>query len=94
MNKAEIIVKRIEESPNLTFEVAVNEEISSTRHIVMMGDDFYKELNTETTPEKIIELSFLFLLSKESKEMIYSKFDVSIITSYYHDYLDYLKEKI
>ena len=94
MDNVEIIVQRIEESPNLTFEVTVNEEISSTRHLLMMGDNFYKGLNTEVSPEKIIEESFFFLLSKEPKEMIYSKFDVSIITNYYYDYLDYLKEKI
>ena len=89
-----IDVKIISQDDNYTFDATVNEEISSTRHLVTMEKDFFNNLNTEVNPEKVIEESFLFLLTKEPKEMIYSKFDVSIISSYYHDFLDYLSGKI
>ena len=94
MMETEIIVNQTSDKPNFTFDVSVNEEISSTKHLVTMEKDFYKELNTKAYPVNIVEESFKFLLSKESKEMIYSKFDVSIIARYYPDFLDYLNERV
>jgi len=92
MNSPEIIVNQINDSPNFTFEVTINEDLSSTRHLVTMEKDFYKDLNSQITPDKIIEKSFRFLLTKESKEMIYSKFDVSVISNYYPEFLEHLQE--
>jgi len=89
-----IIVKQTSQDPNYSFEVTVDEGSSSTRHFVSMTKDFYENLDTNSNPEQIIHESFLFLLSKESKEMIYSEFDVSIISSYYPDFLDYLNNKV
>ena len=94
MNQVEIVVNQISGKPNFTFDVSVNEEISSTKHLVTMEKDFFKELKTEVYPVNIVEESFKFLLSKEPKEMIYSKFDVSIISRYYPDFLDYLNENV
>ena len=89
-----IIVKQTSQDPDYSFEVTVDEDGSSTRHFVSMTKDFYEKLSTDSSPEQIIHESFLFLLSKEPKEVIYSEFDVSVISRFFPDFLDYLKEKI
>lgn len=88
-----IKVKKVEEKRDkYEFSVEVLEKDSSTRHSVVMTKDFYSSLNTSTSPKKVIEKSFQFLLEREKKESILSSFDISIIPNYFPEFNDKVKK--
>ncbi|MDC4224216.1 MAG: hypothetical protein MPW15_08310 [Candidatus Manganitrophus sp.] len=80
-----IHVERIEaaEEP-LEFCVIVGEEHSETKHEVTMAESVYKKLTDgKVTPERCIQAAFQFLLDREPKESILSRFDVTVISQYF-----------
>ena len=90
----EIIVKQLDsDGGGYIFDVQVNEENSSTRHTVTMDDEYYADLNTDTALEEVIKQAFIFLLDREPKEMILSRFDITVISHYFTEFEDYIKDK-
>ena len=76
------------------FEVEVADKESTTNHSVTMTEKFYEGLNIQEDPEEIVQKSFQFLLERESKEMILSEFDISVISDYFPEYKRILQSKI
>jgi hypothetical protein len=69
------------------FFVCVKEEKTETEHLITLDDDYYKKLtNGEISKEELIKRSFEFLLERESKESILSKFDLKVIKNYFPEY--------
>jgi hypothetical protein len=69
------------------FAVVVDEKGSKTEHTVTLNDDYYQKLTGgRITKEELIRKSFQFLLERESKESIYSRFDLKIIRRYFPEY--------
>lgn len=69
------------------FRVIISEEGSKTEHIVTLDDEYYENLTQGKIPkEELIKRSFEFLLQRESKESILSKFNLRIIQSYFPEY--------
>lgn len=69
------------------FFVCVKEENTETEHLITLDDDYYKKLtNGEISKEELIKRSFEFLLERESKESILSKFDLKVIKNYFPEY--------
>jgi len=84
---AEIKVEKIfERDKGWEFDVEVIEGDSKTQHRVTMNRAFYENLGTDTTPEKVVEKSFEFLLEREPKESILRGFDVTVISRYFPEY--------
>ncbi len=94
MTKQEVKVEKSKTEKGWKFNVTVNEKGSSTRHQVTMSKDFYTSLDTKTKPEEIIKKSFNFLLEREPKEMILSKFDVTVISRYFPEFENQIKERL
>ncbi len=92
--KPKIKVRQISSEPGWRFEVVVEEGGGRTEHRVSMGRDFYKSLETDVEPGKVIEESFRFLLERESKEMIMREFDVTVISSYFPEYKEEMKKRL
>lgn len=89
----EISIKKLSESKvDHLFEVIVKEDESSSKHEVRLTKEFYDILETEASPEIVVRKSFEFLLEREPKESILSKFDLKVISKYFPEYDDKVKE--
>ncbi len=94
MTGQKIKILELQSDPDWIFEVTVKGKGTSTSHRTSMTKEFYKKLKTKSTPQKVVAQSFRFLLTKESKESILSEFDISIISTYFPDYLESLKKSL
>jgi hypothetical protein len=71
----------------LEFEVVVREVGSETRHHVTIGRETCSRLTAGCyTPEHCLEAIFRFLLEREPKESILSRFNVSVISQYFPEF--------
>jgi len=73
------------------FDVEIIDQDSKTNHTITMSEDFYNSLNTVVSPKEVVEESFNFLLKRESKEQILSTFDITLISKYFPEYIQYVK---
>ena len=85
---AEIKIKELEsDSQEMLFEVEVVEGGSSTTHRVTLDSEYYEGLTGgKIVPPRLVEVSFIFLLERESKESILSSFNLSVIQRYFVEY--------
>jgi len=76
------------------FEVTVSEDDSSTFHTVTLDDDYYQALTEgRIAREDFIKSCFEFLLQRESKESILSRFNVRIINKYFPEFEQQIKTR-
>jgi len=76
------------------FDVELSDEVSQTEHVVSLSCDDYERLacsnsseqSSKVSPEKLVEAAFKFLLVRESKEAILSKFDLMLIGKNFPEY--------
>jgi len=74
------------------FIVTVEEGGSRTRHVVTLDNEYYEKLtHGKITEEELIERSFEFLLKRESKESILSRFNLKVINRYFPEYESKIK---
>jgi len=72
---------------SVIFEVEVGDGVSKTNHVVSLDDSYYMDLTGgKVGKEELIKESFEFLLEREPKETILSKFDLSVIQQYFPEY--------
>ena len=82
----------IKELSDEEFQVAVNEK-NSTSHNVTLTDDNHQNLtNGKVSKKELIEFSFKFLLEREPNTSILSSFELSVISSYFPEYIKTVKE--
>ena len=75
------------------FMVTVGEGGSKTEYAVTLGGEYYQRLaGGKITEEELIKKSFRFLLKRESKESILSKFNLKVIKKYFPEYEEEIKE--
>ncbi len=76
------------------FMVKVEEKSSSTEHTVTLDDNYHQELTQgKTTKEELIRKSFEFLLEREPKESILSKFNLRVIKQYFPEFDQKMRDK-
>ena len=80
---ADIEVTRIDGDK---FRVEVRESGSSSVHEVSASAEDVRRFGGDSSPERLIECSFEFLLEREPKEAILSRFDLPVIERYFPDY--------
>lgn len=88
---AEITVTRIGDNE---FRVTVLEGDSQTVHHVTALDEDSRRYGGDVPAERLIELSFEFLLEREAKESILSKFDLPIIEHYFPVYPRAIRKRL
>jgi hypothetical protein len=82
-----IEVRRTSDGDLLEFEVVVREGQGETRHQVTMARETCDRLTGgQHTPERCLEAAFRFLLDREPKESILSRFDVTVISRYFPEF--------
>jgi hypothetical protein len=69
-----------------TFDVVVEEDEGRTMHTVTVRQSDVDRYAPGSTPEALLEASFRFLLEREPKEAILSKFELPVIERYFPDY--------
>lgn len=75
--------------------VRVKEEDTAKDYSVTMDDDYYQKLTGgKITKEELIKKSFEFLLEREPKESILSRFNIKIISNYFPEYEKEIKSRI
>jgi hypothetical protein len=73
------------------FEITVNKK-TITKHIVLLTDEYYDILTKKkVSKKKLLEYSFHFLLDRESNSSILSFFELNIISKYFPEYEDEMK---
>ena len=71
----------------LKFAVVVRDEAGETHHVVTMSPATYQELTAGAqSPVRCVEAAFRFLLDREAKEQILSRFDMAVVPHYYPDF--------
>ena len=77
------------------FVVTVEEGGTSKEYVVTLEDSYYQDLTQgRITQEELIEKSFKFLLERESKESILSKFNLKIIKGYFPEFEEEMRRVI
>jgi len=77
------------------FRVRVIEAGSESTHQVTLNPKDFKRLAGDSgQPETLIRKSFEFLLEREPKESILSRFDLSIISRYFPEYESEIKKRL
>ena len=77
------------------FRIKVEEKGASKEYMVTLEDSYYQDLTRgKVAKEELIEKSFEFLLKRESKESILSKFNLKIIKSYFPEYEEEIRRAI
>jgi len=77
------------------FMVKVEEERTSRAYNVTLDESYYQELTGgKITKEELIKKSFEFLLEREPKESILSKFNLRVISRYFPELEEKIKDKI
>ncbi len=77
------------------FMVKVEEEGTSRAYNVTLDESYYQELTGgKITKEELIKKSFEFLLEREPKESILSKFNLRVISRYFPEFEEKIKDKI
>jgi hypothetical protein len=71
----------------LAFDVTVRETGTETRHrVALAGADHERLAGRRHTPEQCVEAAFRFLLDREPKESILSRFDLTVISRYFPEF--------
>ena len=69
------------------FTVTVEEKGSRSEHAVSLDDDYYQNLSQgKIAKEELVKKSFEFLLEREPKESILSRFNLKVITKYFPEF--------
>ena len=77
------------------FRVRVEDRGTSKEYVVTLEDSYYQDLTEgKIAREELIEKSFKFLLERESKESILSKFNLKIIKSYFPEFEEEMRGAI
>lgn len=71
------------------------QEVEASFHTVSLEKAYYERLTQgSVTPERLVEISFKFLLERESKESILRHFDLPRIGSYFPEYEREIKSRL
>ena len=77
----------IEKRSENEFAVVVEEKGDKTQYIISLDNDYYYLLTQgKIGKEELIRKSFQFLLGREPKESILSKFNLKVIKSYFPEF--------
>jgi hypothetical protein len=82
----------VQEVSSDNFKVIVSQK-SITEHDVTASKDFLKQfIKYNISPENIVKHSFEFLLDREPNTSILRKFDITVISNYFPEYTETVKE--
>jgi hypothetical protein len=91
---ADIEVERTGADGQIVFDVRVSEGGSESRHEVTLSEEDYRRLGEGYgSPDEFVRACFEFLLEREPKESILSRFDVSVISRYFPEFEETIRKE-
>ena len=85
----------VEKIDNLKFRVRIVEAGSETSHDVTVSTNDYKKFSgSKVESEELVRRSFEFLLEREPKESILTRFDLSVIGRYFPEFEAEIKRRL
>jgi len=83
-----VTVSQTATQPKLEFAVEVRADRGSSRHTVTLDPALFARLAgaSGASAEAFVHAVFAFLLERESKDSIMSRFDVSIVSRYFPEF--------
>ena len=73
------------------FKITINKKVI-TEHTVLLTDEYYNSLTKKKkSKKKLLEYSFQFLLDRESNTSILSSFELNIISKFFPEYENEIK---
>ncbi len=81
-----IEVRKVDDGDPLAFDVILRDENSETKHRVTLSRKDFERLCNGADAARLIEAAFRFLLDREPKESILTRFDVSVIARYFPEF--------
>lgn len=86
---------RVKKENGGKFRVVIEEKGFTTQHLVSLDDGYYEELTQgKISKEELIRSSFTFLLEREPKESILTRFDLKVINHYFPDFEEKIRETL
>ena len=82
----------IKELSGEEFQVTVNAKNSTSHNVTLTGDTHQNLTNGKVNKKELIEFSFKFLLEREPNTSILPSFELSLISTYFPEYLKTVKE--
>ena len=73
------------------FKVSIKDNIETCHHVTLKDEIFQKLTQKKITKEKLVYLSFEFLLKKEKNTQILREFELQVISDYFPDYMENVK---
>ena len=73
------------------FKVSIKDNIETCHHVTLKDEIFHKLTQKKITKEKLVNLSFEFLLKKEKNSQILREFELQVISEYFPDYEENIK---
>ena len=73
------------------FKVSIKDNIETCHHVTLKDEIFEKLTQKKITKEKLVNLSFEFLLKKEKNTEILREFELQVISEYFSDYMKNVK---
>ena len=73
------------------FKVSIKDNIETCHHVTLKDEIFQKLTQKKITKEKLVNLSFEFLLKKEKNTEILREFELQVISDYFPDYMENIK---
>ena len=70
------------------FKVSIKDNIETCHHVTLKDEIFQKLTQKKITKEKLVNLSFEFLLKKEKNTEILREFELQVISEYFPDYME------
>jgi hypothetical protein len=89
---AEIKVQKVDEGE---FRVTVTEGSTESTHLVGVKPEYHRKLTGGKVDEaRLVRASFEFLLEREAKESILTRFDLPVISRYFPEYETEIRKKL
>jgi hypothetical protein len=77
----------VEQIDKTKFRVRVRDSGTETTHdVTVTPNDYTRLTNGKAQPEQLVRRSIEFLLEREPKESILTRFDLSVISRYFPEY--------
>jgi hypothetical protein len=90
----DIHVERTGANGQILFDVRVTDGGSESRHEVTLSEEDYRRLGEGYgSPDEFVRACFEFLLEREPKESILSRFDVSVISRYFPEFEETIRKE-
>ena len=82
----------IKKQTNDVFQVTVADSMTTTHEVTVTGQSLSDLTNDKVTKEQLLKFSFNFLLDREPNTSILSSFNINIISSYFSNYGDEVRQ--